>query len=102
MSSNTVSKSDFRAERPKHEHAVLPYVIDFSDWLETGETLTDWEVESVESAGTNHDAGTLINGNTAIKLIVSDGNSGEVALFSIKAVVDLNKSDYRTLAIEIK
>ncbi len=103
MSSSTIAKADFIAERPKHQDSVLPYVIDWSDWLDSGETLTDFEVETVELAGISLvDAGSLINGATAIKFVIGGGTSGETALLSIKGEVDANKVDYRTLAIEIK
>jgi len=82
----------------KDPHAVLDYGFDWSDWLDTGETLSSatWTVPS----GITKDSQQL--GDTSTKAWFSGGTAGESYTIACKVVTSAGRTDERSFVIQME
>jgi hypothetical protein len=88
-----------KVPEPKDPDSVLDYVIDWSDWLAEGETLTasDWTMEGDAVAGTD----TFTDATATLWV------SGGTTTFRITSAITTDsfpvpRQDQRTLIIKVK
>lgn len=88
----------------KHPDAVLDYGFDWSDWLESGETIvsSDWDVPSglVEDTDSDHVPGGFDDITTSIWL--SGGVLGEDCDVVNDIITSEGRKDSRTVTIKVR
>jgi hypothetical protein len=61
------------------------YAIDYSDWLDTGETLSSYTLTVSPSGGLTVDTASLTTGSTVLVFFASGGSSGSQYTLDVKA-----------------
>ena len=85
-------------EKDKDTDAVLDYVFDWSNWLESGETISSHTI-TVES-GITVDSSSESGGLVTVWL--SGGTSGSNYTVACKIVTSASRTDERTILIRCK
>lgn len=83
----------------KDPNSVLDFPIDFTDWFaDSGETYQDHEILTTGGLvcdTSSHDTGVIV-------VILSGGNLGEVATFTVRVFTANGLSDDRTFYLKIE
>lgn len=82
----------------KDPDATMAYGVDFSDWLDTGETIDSY---TITPNGVTLYSDSLVNGDTQINIILKDGIAGELATVHFHVVTSTGLEDDRTVNVEI-
>ena len=94
-----ISTWPHKVTEPKDPDAVLDYLIDWSDWLEVGETITSSEWEMAGDALIVTDTNT----DTTTTVWVSGGSATfKVTNAITTSSVPVARQDNRTLVIKVK
>lgn len=83
----------------KDPDAILDYGFDWSDWLESGETITGstWTVPTGISEGANS------RNDTSVKVWLSGGTAGEAYVISCKITTSVSpRVDERSLTVMVE
>jgi hypothetical protein len=82
----------------KDPNAELDYAFDWSDWLETGETISSHTI--TVSTGITKDSDSETDGIVTVWL--SGGTAGNWYTVACKVVTSASRTDERTMDIQVK
>ena len=81
----------------KDPSAVLDYVFDWTEWLATGETITDHTITA--DTGITVDSSTELDGKVTVWL--SGGTAGQNYKVACKITTSAGRTDERTIWIKV-
>ena len=81
----------------KDPSAVLDYVFDWTEWLATGETITDYTITA--DTGITVDSSTELDGKVTVWL--SGGTAGQNYKVACKITTSAGRTDERTIWIKV-
>lgn len=90
----TTFKSD-----PKDPDAVLDYVLDWTSWLASGETITGTPAVTVESGITKD---SQSNTGTIVTVWLSGGTAGQNYTVAVKVTTTDARTDERTILVPVR
>jgi len=83
----------------KDPDAVLEYTVDWSVWLESGETIGSHSV--IADTGITVDSSAIVD-NTAVMIWLSDGTVGQYYRVTCRIVTTAARTDDRSITIQVE
>ena len=86
----------------KRAAVVKDWTLDYSDWLDTGETIAD--ATAVPASGLTVQATNIVNTSTGVQIWVSGGTAGESYEITITVTTDsspIARVDEKILVVDI-
>jgi hypothetical protein len=86
---------------PKAPAAILPYDIDWSAWLSSGETIADATVTSDVGITVNPSGKVTSTSGGVVTFWLGGGTSGATYMVTITITTSSGATDSRTLAVSV-
>ena len=83
----------------KDPDAVLDYRFDWSDWLETGDTIATRTITA--STGITVDSSSITDSSTSVTVWLSGGTVGATYDIACLVVTSASRTDERTVSVRV-